>query len=211
VVEKEPVERVGRLLGNPVAHTLEHLEAVRTLDVTDRRLRCLAAERDVRGAPDVHRRRGDGTESVDGADVRGAVPVERGRQRAWLPHAPDVLVHVTAQPAPRQHRPQPSSVVLEQQLLGPALVAEHLDVAGALPLVVAGQRAGERDWMRNRHRGERAQPLRMTAGGVPRNRRAPVVTDQVEPVGAQPIGHADHVGHQGLGPVVLYSQRTGPG
>src|SRR6266536_2251900 len=51
VREQERVQRVGRLFGDPMAHALEDLEPVRPFDVLRRRLRRLATQGRVIGAP----------------------------------------------------------------------------------------------------------------------------------------------------------------
>ena len=123
----------------------------------------------------------------------------------------DVLLDVVAEPASREHRAQAVAAVLEQKLLRSPLLAEQVDVARPLPLIIAEQRIGERRRVRHGHRRERAQTFGVTAGHMPRDRRAPVVTDEVEAIDAQHIGHRDDIGHQVLGPVMIHADGTGSG
>ena len=83
----------------------------------------------------------------------GPIPPEVGRK----------LADRVTQAAPGEHGPQPAGVVLQQQLLGFAFLAEQVDVARAVPLI-AGRgpcRSGLKvPWSRCTAAGSGLRPLR---------------------------------------------------
>ena len=94
----------------------------------------------------------------------------------------------------RERRPEHRRIVVEEEALGYLRFPERRDVARALSLIgITRACRGERARVRHRHDRERAHAVGVVCGDVPRDERAPVVTDEVEAAGAEGIGDAAHV------------------
>ena len=211
---QQGVEHVGRLFGHPVAHALEHLEAVRARRRT-RAVASAASRPSAWSSVDHTYIVGTVTGPIGAPEVVRAVPVQRAGQRAAVAEHPrrtrrrrrlvQAGVAEAARAAPRRRR----------RGRGPRRPPARKRAA-CTPTSRSARRSpidfAERCRVRRGHRRSACAAGRRGAHrDDPRHRAAPVVADEVEAVDAERVGEPDRVRRELSIPYVVDVRRPRAG